>query len=27
MYRIMTRLSEQNETFWKLKWGNIKWNF
>ena len=21
MYRIMARLSEQNETFWKLKWG------
>ena len=24
LYRIMARLSEQNETFWKLKWGNIK---
>ena len=22
VYRIMARLSEQNETFWKLKWGN-----
>jgi hypothetical protein len=24
LYRIVARLSEQNETFWKLKWGNIK---
>ena len=24
VYRIVARLSEQNETFWKLKWGNIK---
>ena len=24
LYRIMARLSEQNETFWTLKWGNIK---
>ena len=24
MYRIVARLSEQNETFWKLKWGDIK---
>jgi hypothetical protein len=24
MYRIMARLSEQNETFWQLKWGDIK---
>jgi hypothetical protein len=24
VYRIMARLSEQNETFWKLKWGNVK---
>ena len=23
-YDIVARLSEQNETFWKLKWGNIK---
>ena len=23
-YRIVARLSEHNETFWKLKWGNIK---
>lgn len=23
-YRIMARLSEQNETFWRLKWGTIK---
>jgi hypothetical protein len=23
-YSIMARLSEQNETFWKLKWGDIK---
>jgi hypothetical protein len=23
-YSIMARLSEQNETFWKLKWGNVK---
>ena len=22
VYCIMARLSEQNETFWKLKWGN-----
>ena len=22
VYRSMARLSEQNETFWKLKWGN-----
>jgi len=22
VYRIMARLSEQNETFWTLKWGN-----
>ena len=21
VYRVMARLSEQNETFWKLKWG------
>jgi len=21
-YKIMARLSEQNQTFWKLKWGN-----
>lgn len=21
LYRIMARLSEQNETFWRLKWG------
>ena len=24
LYRIIARLSEQNETFWTLKWGNIK---
>ena len=24
MYRIVARLSEQHETFWRLKWGNIK---
>ena len=23
-YRIMARLSEQNETFWRLKWGGRK---
>jgi hypothetical protein len=23
-YRIVARLSEQNETFWQLKWGNNK---
>jgi len=23
-YDIVARLSEQNETFWTLKWGNIK---
>ena len=23
-YRIMARLSEQNETFWSLKWAGIK---
>jgi hypothetical protein len=23
-YRIMARLSEQNETFWKLKWGGVQ---
>jgi hypothetical protein len=23
IYRIMARLSEQNETFWRLKWGGI----
>ena len=23
-YRIMARLSEQNETFWRLKWGGSK---
>lgn len=23
MYRIMARLSEQNETFWRLKWGGL----
>lgn len=23
-YRIMARLSEQNETFWRLKWAGIK---
>ncbi len=23
-YRIMARLSEQNELFWQLKWGNNK---
>ena len=23
VYRIMARLSEQNETFWRLKWGGI----
>ena len=23
-YRIMARLSKQNETFWKLKWENVK---
>ena len=22
VYKIMARLSEQNETFWQLKWGN-----
>jgi hypothetical protein len=22
MYRIVARLSEQNEVFWRLKWGN-----
>lgn len=22
-YRIMARLSEQNETFWRLKWGGL----
>jgi hypothetical protein len=24
VYRIVARLSEQNETFWKLKWGNVE---
>lgn len=24
VYRIMARLSEQHESFWTLKWGNIK---
>ena len=24
VYRIMARLSEQNETFWRLKWVGIK---
>jgi len=24
LYRIVARLSEQNETFWRLKWGDIK---
>lgn len=24
VYRIMARLSEQNETFWRLKWDGIK---
>ena len=24
LYRIVARLSEQNETFWSLKWGNNK---
>jgi hypothetical protein len=24
LYRIMARLSEQNETFWRLKWDGIK---
>ena len=24
LYRIVARLSEQNETFWQLKWGNNK---
>ena len=24
LYRIVARLSEQNETFWRLKWGNNK---
>jgi hypothetical protein len=23
-YKIMARLSEQNETFWRLKWGTTK---
>jgi hypothetical protein len=23
-YKIMARLSEQDETFWRLKWGGIK---
>jgi len=23
LYRIMARLSEQDQTFWKLKWGNL----
>ena len=23
-YRVMARLSEQNETFWRLKWGGTK---
>lgn len=23
-YKIMARLSEQNQTFWSLKWGGIK---
>lgn len=22
-YKIMARLSEQNETFWRLKWGSL----
>jgi hypothetical protein len=22
-YKIMARLSEQNETYWRLKWGGI----
>jgi len=24
VYRVMARLSEQNETFWSLKWGGLK---
>ena len=24
VYRIVARLSEQNETFWRLKWGGTK---
>ena len=24
LYRIVARLSEQNETFWSLKWGGLK---
>jgi hypothetical protein len=23
-YKIMARLSEQNQTFWRLKWGGLK---
>lgn len=23
LYRIMARFSEQNETFWRLKWGGL----
>ncbi len=23
-YRIMARLSEQNETYWRLRWGGLK---
>jgi hypothetical protein len=26
LYRIMARLSEQDQTFWALKWGN-KWKY
>jgi hypothetical protein len=26
LYRIMARLSEQDQTFWTLKWGN-KWKY
>ena len=24
VYRIMARVSEQHETFWRLKWGGLK---
>jgi hypothetical protein len=24
LYRIMARLSEQDQTFWKLKWGQFE---
>lgn len=24
IYRIMARLSEQNETYWRLRWGGLK---